>query len=480
MHLARSLGTTVPILVLAAAAFPVDAQVAPLDDPLPDPIRKGDLVVAATGFVRAPATADSAADAMTNDAYARIQYLAPLGDGSGRLVLNDLRGLLYLTDESGAAPTTYLDVRTRDVGFDDSMFPNETGLVGVAFHPQFAAAGTPGFAKFYTAYSARSDSGRADYLDDDAGSHESVIREWTADNPGANVFSGTSREVFRIGQFAPNHNVGTIAFNPTAAPGSPDYGILYASLGDAGSAYDPRDFGQSLAAPHGAIIRIDPLAGGDDRGYGVPADNPFAGEAGVAPEIWAYGLRHAQQFSWDADGRMFMGDIGQNSVEEINLGVPGANYGWRLREGTFATGYAVGPGRPGRLYPRPAQDEHPFVYPVAQYDHDEGYAVGGGFVYRGRAIPALQGKYVFTDFPRGRVLYIDADTLVPGQPAEIRELRLVIDGRERDLVEVAGVPNTYAPGDRADARLGIDSAGELYLLTKSDGWVRKLEPAPAR
>ena len=132
------------------------------------------------------------------------------------------------------------------------------------------------------------------------------------------------------------------------------------------------------------------------------------------------------------------------------------------------------------MYPRPAQDDHPFVYPVAQYDHHDGNAISGGFVYRGQAIPALQGKYVFTDFPRGRVLYIDADTLVIGQLAEIRELRLVVDGQERDLVEVAGFPNTYGRGDRVDARLGIDSAGELYLLTKGDGWVRKLGPAPAR
>ena len=474
MHLARSLATA----ALLAAALPAAAQ-APLTDPVPEPIRKGALVVAATEFVRAPRTADSSVDAPTNQAYARIQYLTPVGDGSGRLVLNDLRGLLYVTDEDGMAPVTYLDVRARGVGFDDSMFPNETGLVGVAFHPQFAAPGAPGFGKFYTAYSARSDSGRADYLDDDAASHESVIREWTADDPRANVFSGTSREVFRIGQFAGNHNVGVIAFNPTAAAGSPDYGLLYASFGDAGSANYPRDFGQSLAAPHGAIIRIDPLAGDGNRGYGVPADNPFVGQAGAAPEIWAYGLRHPQQFSWDVDGRMFIGDIGQGSVEEVNLGAPGANYGWRLREGAFATSYAAGDRRRGRVYPRPARDDRPFVYPVAQYDHDDGYAIGGGFVYRGRAIPALRGKYVFTDFPRGRVLYLDADALEPGRLAEIRELRLVVGGQELDLVEVAGFPNTYAPGGRVDARLGIDSAGELYLLTKSDGWVRKLEPVRA-
>ena len=478
MHFARSLATTA-LLVLAAASFPVEAQER-LTDPIPEPILKGDLIVEATRFVRPPRTTDSAPNApLTTESHARIQYLTPVGDGSGRLVLNDLRGVIYITDEDGMEPVEFLDVRTRDIGFDDSMFPNESGLVGVAFHPQFAVAGTPGYGKLYTAYSARSDSGRADYLENDAASHESVIREWTADDPQANVFSGTTREVFRIGQFAPNHNIGTIAFNPTAEPGSREYGLLYACLGDAGAAYDPRDYGQSLREPHGAIIRIDPLGGEGRPGYGIPEDNPFVGEDGVAPEIWAYGLRHPQQFSWDTDGRMFLGDIGQNLVEEVNLGMPGANYGWRLREGMFATGFTVPPGRPGPLYPRPAEDEQPLVYPVAQYDHDEGYAISGGFVYRGAAIPELQGKYLFTDFPRGRVFYIDADGLVPGELVEILELRLVVDGEERDLADAVGHPNTYAPGPRADARLGIDSTGELYLLTKSDGWVRKLGPVRA-
>ena len=293
------------------------------------------------------------------------------------------------------------------------------------------------------------------------------------------VFSGSSREVFRIGQFAPNHNIGTIAFNPHVEPGSPDYGLLYACLGDGGAAHDPRDHGQSLAVPQGAIIRIDPLGGNDTRGYGIPPDNPFVGTDGVAPEIWASGLRHPQHFSWDTDGRLFIGDIGQSQIEEVNLGRPGANYGWRLREGTFASGYAVAQN-PGPVYPRPARDERDFTYPVAQYDHDEGNAIGGGFVYRGRAIPELQGKYVFAEFARGRLLAFDADALDPDETAEITEVRLVLGGREQDLVDVAGFPNTYARRDRVDLRLGTDSAGEIYLLTKGDGWVRKLVPAPAR
>ncbi len=471
-----SLVASLAVLPSICAAGPQSER---LGDPLPETIRKGDLVIGVEEFVRVPRTSDSSTGGQTNPAYARIQYLVPVGDGSTRLALNDLRGPLYLTDERGRAPTVFLDLRDEDVGFDDSMFPNETGLVSVAFHPQFGQDDTPGFGKFYTAYSTGSGSGVADYLEDDAESHESVIREWTVTDASADVFSGTSREVFRIGQFAPNHNIGTIAFNPHAEVGSPDYGTLYACLGDGGAAHDPRDHGQSLAVPQAAIIRIDPLDGDSTKGYGIPPDNPFVGNDGVAPEIWAYGLRHPQHFSWDTDSRMFIGDIGQNQVEEVNLGIPGANYGWRLREGTFATGYAVGRG-PGPVYPRPSEGDREFVYPVAQYDHDEGNAVGGGFVYRGLAIPELRGKYVFADFPRGRLLAIDADTLDTEQPVEITEVRLVIGGREQDLIDVAGFPNTYGPGNRVDLRLGTDSAHELYLLTKGDGWVRKLVPAPPR
>ena len=476
----RSAGTLslVALLTVLPAICAAGAQ-EPLTDPIPQKIQKGDLVVGVEDFVRVPQTSDSSEGGSTNDAFARIQYLVPVGDGSGRLALNDLRGPVYLTDERGRTPTIFLDLRDRDVGFDDSMFPNETGVVSVAFHPEFGRVGAAGFGKFYTAYSTGSAGGVADYLDDDAESHESVIREWTATDPGADVFSGSSREVFRIGQFAPNHNIGTIAFNPHADPGSPDYGLLYACLGDGGAAHDPRDFGQSLAFPHGAIIRIDPLAGDGVRGYGIPTDNPFVGTAGAAPEIWAYGLRHPQHFSWDTDGRMFIGDIGQNQVEEVNLGRAGGNFGWRVREGTFASGYAVGRG-PGPLYPRPSADDTEFVYPVAQYDHDEGNAIGGGFVYRGQAIPELRGKYVFAEFPRGRLFSIDADALDADRPVAITEIRLVLDGREQDLVDVAGFPNTYGPGNRVDLRLGTDSAGELYLLTKGDGWVRKLVPAAPR
>ena len=305
-----------------------------LADPLPERIETGDIVVAVEPLVRLPRTSDSSAN-MTNDAHARIQYLVPFGGGDG-LMINDTRGVLYVTDTGGRAPVTYLDLRRQNIGFDDSQFPNEMGVASVAIHPQFATPGAPGFGRFYTAYSARADAQQSGFLKHDAASHESVIREWTASDPSANQFAGTSREIFRIGQFAPNHNIGNMAFNPAARPGSKEFGMLYVALGDGGAANDPRDYGQSLASAQSAIIRIKPELEEDTlRGHGaysVPADNPFVGwGSDIAAEIWAYGLRHAQHFSFDSAGRMFITDIGQNHIEEVNLGIAGANYGWGLR-----------------------------------------------------------------------------------------------------------------------------------------------------
>ena len=459
------------ICAAAAIAAAADAQ-APIDDPLPEAIAKGDLVVAAIPFLRAPRTEDRAAPAGTNDPRTRIQYLQAMPGVPGRLAFNDIRGVLYVTDTEARPPTVYLDLRNENVGLYAGALPNESGFMGFAFHPQFAQSGKPGFGRFYTSFTATPDGGEVDYADEENLVQTSVVYEWRTDDPAARTFAGTSRELLRVGEFAGNHNVGTVAFNPTAAPGDADYGMLYIGFGDGGSAHDPRDYGQGLGEPLGAVARIDPLGSTNDKPYGIPDDNPQAGTS-VAPETWAHGLRHPQQFSWDTDGRMFIADIGQDQIEEINIGTPAGNYGWRLREGTFATGH--GAGRPvGPVYPRPDAEAAIFLYPVAQYDHDEGFAVGGGFVYRGAAIPALRGQYVFTDFPRGRLFAFDAGLPQPGQQL-IEELRLAFDGTEQDLVDVAGFPNTYRPGsDRVDARLSVDANGELYLLTKGDGWIRRL------
>ncbi len=461
-----------PAIARAQQAIPLQDPI-PLEDPIPQKIQKGNIVVAVRDFLQLPQTMDVNPEG-AHPAFARLQYLLPVGDGSRRLVINDTRGILYVTDEEGAAAETYLDLRQRDVGFSDATFANETGLAGFAFHPDFSRPGREGFGKFYTAYSSPSDYGTANYLDDVSDNHESVIREWTAEDPAANSFSGTSREIFRVGQFDQNHNIGTIKFNPFAEPGSADYGNLYISMGDGGGAHDPREFGQSLSEPMSALLRIDPLAGEGSSQYGIPADNPFINQPNVAPEIWLYGLRHAQQFSFDRDGRIFLADIGQSQLEEVNIAVAGGNYGWRVREGMFATAFAFDRARPGPVYERPDTDPEEFIYPVAQYDHDEGNAIGSGFVYRGEVIPQLSGKYVFADMVRGRIFYIEADGLTAGEPAEIQELRLEFDGVEREFHDVSNYPNRYSQRSRSDLRMGIDSHGELYLLTKGDGMIRKL------
>jgi hypothetical protein len=166
------------VALLAALSAGAESVRSDLTDPIPEKIQPGSIVVGVEEFMRLPRTQDSSNN-MTNAAHARIQYLVPLGDAAGRLMVNDTRGVLYLTDHTGTAPVVYLDLREQDVGFDDSQFPNEMGVASVAFHPQFAAAGQPGFGKFYTAYSAVTDADKGGYLKTDAASHESVIREWS-------------------------------------------------------------------------------------------------------------------------------------------------------------------------------------------------------------------------------------------------------------------------------------------------------------
>ena len=436
----------------------------PLSNPIPRRIGRGELLVWAVPFVRAPATEDPPDAWRAAHVHARVQYLLPVPGPGARLAFNDTRGVLYMTDAAGAAPQVYLDLRRRAVGFTNARDVGESGFMGFAFHPEFATAGAPGYGKLYTAFSAEPD-GAADYAGEGAVQH-SVVREWSAADAGAAAFAGESRELLRVGQFGTTNGVGTIAFNPTAAAGTPDYGLLYIGFGDGGGEDDPFDNGQRLDTPLGAIARIDPL-GSDAGAYGIPADNPLAGRRNAAAEIWAWGLRHPQQFSWDAaTGRMFIADIGQDQIEEINLGVAGGNYGWRLTEGTFATAMAFGRSRDPRglgampVFERP-NGLPPFVYPVAQYDHDDGPAVAGGFVYRGSGIPALRGKYLFTDIVSGELFAVDGDGLVAGRPGAIGEVWL----RLRPRREFSG---------RWDARLGIDHDGELYLLTKRDGWIRRL------
>lgn len=384
------------------------------------------------------------------------QYVQPIRDGSGRIAINDVNGKLYVTTPAATSlGSPYLDLTTAVTGF-------EGAFMGVAFAPDFATSG-----KFYTAYQAVTGSGIAPIASSTPGVDEIVIKEWTAANPAAATFAGTAREVMRMSMPSQGHTVGSIAFNPNAtAPSNPDYGKLYIAMGDTGDNDSLLLNGQNLANPYGKILRIDPNASGS-ASFSIPADNPFAGQAGKEGAIWAYGLRNPQQFSWQIGGeqKMFIADIGEAHVEEVNIGQAGGNYGWSTREGTFATfnDPALGLPHSQNDYALDGAPEPGLLFPAAQYDHREGRAIGGGLLYRGTAIPALIGKYIVSDIVNGRLFLVDAAGLAstsdPTLTRGFSELNIEYNGQPNTVLGVLGM-------DRADARLGEDEAGNLYLSTK--------------
>jgi glucose/arabinose dehydrogenase len=247
--------------------------------------------------------------------------------------------------------------------------------------------------------------------------------------------------------------------------------MLFLLVGEGTSVW--RGNARSVGRPDslfGAVLRIDPL-GTNGRGgtYGVPADNPFFGRpaADGFPEVWAYGFRNPHKLSFDPahQGWLYVSDVGESNLEEVNLVLPGRHYGWPQREGTWQVDPA---GVVSQPQPPPAADASAgLMPPVAQFDHDEGTAVSGGFVYRGRGIPQLQGQYVFGDIGGGRVFVFDTREVALGRQATVRELRLLRDGKPTTLAQLTG-------SARVDLHFGVDQGGELYLLTKSDGRIRRL------
>jgi hypothetical protein len=225
--------------------------------------------------------------------------------------------------------------------------------------------------------------------------------------------------------------------------------------------------------------------------YTISPLNKFAadGDPKTLGEIYAYGFRNAHRMSWDpVDRTMFASDIGMNHIEEINIVRNGENYGWMKREGYFENGMTRPGGALNQLYPLPAdvlegKSKDGFTYPVAIYDHDEGQAVAGGFVYRG-SIPALRGKFVFGDVQRGRLFVADVDALkraddgIPQTVAPIEEVQLYTTdplGIRIDVTFQELVNKTMgAPVSRADLHLSSTSFGELFLTSRQDGMIRML------
>ncbi len=382
-----------------SAAVTVTVGTTPITDPIPEPIAKGDVTIELQPVV---------------DGLAAPLGLAVPDDGSKRMLVYDQAGLVWVvTSGGGKLPTPLLDVRGRLVTFGNY---DERGLLGLTTHPDFA-----NHPLVYTYTSEPIDVNIvADFVnvmpEGVNNNHQSVIAEWRIDPNDCNrVDPNSRREILRIDKPQSNHNGGTLRFGPD--------GLLYIALGDGGRANDiadghvPGGNAQSLQRVYGKILRIDVDANDSPNGqYGIPADNPFVGQDAVQ-EIYAWGLRNPFTFSFDSNnGDLYVGDAGQNNIEEVDLIVKGGNYGWNVKEGSFwfdSTAANLGRVVTGPVRPVPPD----LIDPIAEYDHGEGAVVIGGFVYRGTEIPALQGHYVFGDWgsfaaPSARLFYLDADLVI--------------------------------------------------------------------
>jgi glucose/arabinose dehydrogenase len=406
----------------------------PIFDPIPEPILPGNfhvkLQTVATGLT------------------------APLWgiDAPGQpdaLFIVDQAGMLWKLNLTNGQLNEFLDLTPRLValGIGGRGTYDERGFLGMAFHPGYATNGL-----FYTFTSEPADQpadfttlGRGERPD-----HHDVITEWHVPNPtdpGSLPDRGSARELFRNDHPQFNHNGGAMQFGPD--------GMLYISIGDGGAGDDegpghaPEGNGQNIDTILGKILRIDPLGSDSANGqYGIPAGNPFAGAIPGLGEIFAYGFRNPYRMSFESGGEqeLYVCDVGQNQIEEMNVVELGGNYGWRVKEGTFlfdANGeengfvFADSPGVPANM-----------VDPVAQYDHSEGIAIIGGFVYEGGKIPALDGLFVFGEHlspfagGSGRLLH------VPDDGGTIEEFNLI--GQKSMGVYLLG--------------FGRDAHGEIYAM----------------
>ena len=419
-----------------------------------------------------------------NNQPPRLSVLTP--DPGGRLFVNDQRGPLYSIDSTGTNVSEYLDLRDfRELRISSTF---EAGFQGFAFHPEFLSPDASGFGRFYTIHSSSNTRDLTPDFDPGGGTaFHTLLLEWQTDTPEASTFTPANpdqpyREILRLKQPFGNHNAGNIAFNSTVAQGDLDYGNLYVPIGDGGDGGDPQENGQDPSNPFGAVLRINPLGSDGINGqYGIVADNVLAadGNPDTLGEIFAYGLRNPQRFGWDtATGNMFIADIGQNSVEEIDLGQNGGNFGWDDREGSFRF---------------ESNNTEGLIDPVAEYDHFnfvddpptniQNRAVTLGEVARDTGIPGLDGLLLASDFPTGVILTLDVDSdpLDGGQDG-LRELKPLNDDLEPvhllDLINQTRTDRGLRPATRADLRFGINTPGEVYILNKQDGIVRRLTSSP--
>ncbi len=465
------------VIRLAVAALltstPALSQVP--NDPFPDPIEatEGVIVVGYSEFAVLP------------DVGARTARPMRLVDepAAGRLFVNDMQGPVYTISYDGGVEL-YLDINDPRWGVPVEFSGRERGVQSFALHPQFGVPGTTGYGKLYAWMDTTDKVPEPDFLSGGGqDSHDTVLVEFTArDARAATYDGGPPRVLFRVEQPFGNHNGGHIAFSPLATPGDPDFGMLYVGVADGGSGGDPMDLGQNLGAVFGKILRIEPLGTNSRNGrYGIPVDNPYASVGGdvTLAEIFASGLRNPQGLAWDrVNGNMFVTDIGQNIVEEISLVTAGADLGWNNWEGSY------------RFLSREAVDlndprsEPGITFPIAEYGQldpilQSRSASGGVLVYRDNAIPQLQSRVLFADFPQGEIFHLPADNLPEGGQDALRRV-LLRDGDDvRTLLSVVAEKTREQgrePAVRVDLRFGTGPDGRVFLMNKHDGVIREVVP----
>jgi len=334
-------------------------------------------------------------------------FAAP-NDKSGSLFICEQKGRIRIIKNGKLLSKPFLDFTDEVLMMGSS---DEMGLLGLAFHPQYAENG-----KFYVYFSKRVP--KTPGID-----HQSIIREYKVSTENPDLADKTkSREVLVIDEPESNHNGGDLKFGPD--------GFLYIGLGDGGAYNDMHGTygnGQNLNTLLGKILRIDV----NTLPYAIPKDNPFIGMENTKPEIYAYGFRNPWRISFDKlNGRLFAGDVGQKNWEEIDIVTKGGNYGWRVREGT----HVKSPNDP---------DPKNWINPIADYGRNEGISVTGGFLYRGKQLPELFGKYIFGD--------------LMGTIWTLTDIN-------KELWKMEKLSISREPGNWQIYSFGEDRNGEIYLL----------------
>ncbi len=413
-------------------------------------------------------------------------------DSTGRLFVTTLGGVVRLIDANGNLQDQ--PFLTKSQTNTTTASNGEWGMSSIVFHPDFAVKGAAGYGKFYTITTEAgwANGGNFDF-GANANSHQDVVKEWTLADHTANVWGAnpgdSSRTLFRVGQPGQPHNVVDLAFGPDK--------MLYISSGDGG--FGNQIESQNPGNVYGNILRIDPLrtsgdgiARASDNGqYGIPDDNPFVDKSGYMGEVYAYGFRSPFRMNFDREtGDLWVGDVGQGRIEEVNLVVAGGNYGWNMKEGQFRSGQSAGccrvePDTPELNSGITLREMYNLIDPVFEYDHEDGLCIIGGFVYRGKLLPELRGMYIFADLgeqrPTARLFY--------GDPATGEIFEFLIDPTGDKFIDNL---NSTSDGSLLSLperiiSIGEDENGEIYLVAVGrdprqgggiDGMIIRVVPEP--